>query len=176
MDSFITAELLTKIKQQYQLNWYGTHGIMHWHRVYINGIKLSAQEGVNTRVVQLFSVFHDACRENEHRDRNHGKRGAKLAMRLRKYCPLDDNEFALLTIACEQHTGAWDHENITVQACFDTDRLDLGRVGIFPDAKRLCTPMAKMSETIEWAYSRSINDKILPEHPFGLKDNRIAEF
>ena len=166
--NIITAELLSIIKEQYQLRWHGTHGVIHWNRVYENGMRLAEQQGVNVRVVQLFSVFHDSQRRNEHRDKNHGKRGAELARELRKYCPLDDAEFDLLTTACSLHTNTLNHENITIQASFDSDRLDLGRVGNYPDPDRLCTPMAKMSETIEWAYHRSLNDNELPDQPFGL--------
>ncbi len=164
----ITVELLSKIQQQYRLNWHGTHGVMHWSRVYENGMKLARQDGVNSRVVQLFSIFHDSRRENENQDWDHGKRGAELAAELRKYCPLDDAEFELLTTACRLHTSTLDHENVTVQACFDSDRLDLGRVGHYPDPNRLCTPIAKKLETIEWAYHRSLYDNELPDQPFGL--------
>jgi uncharacterized protein len=166
--SIITIELIAKIKAQYRLEWNGKHGIVHWSRVYENGFRLAQQEGVNSRVVQLFAVFHDSCRVNEDRDRNHGRRGAELAVKLRKYCPLNDAESDLLTTACEMHTNTLNHENITVQACFDSDRLDLGRVGHYPDSDRLCTPMAKKKKTIEWAYHRSLNDNELPDHPFGL--------
>jgi len=167
--NIITVELLLKIQQQYQLNWQGTHGVIHWSRVYENGIKLAGQDGVNSRVVQLFSIFHDSKRENENQDRDHGKRGAKFTEKLRKYCPLDDAEFELLTTACRLHTDTLEHENITVQACFDSDRLDLGRVGHYPDPDRLCTPIAKQPEIIEWAYQRSLCDLELPEQPFGLR-------
>ena len=166
----ITTDLLRKIKDQYRLNWHGTHGVDHWHRVYMNGIRLATQDGVNARVVQLFSVFHDACRWNEHWDPNHGKRGAELARILRKYCPLDDEEFNLLTIACELHTKAKDHDSSTVQACFDADRLDLGRVGNYPDPDLLCTSMAKEQKIIEWGYNRSLTENELPDQPFGLRD------
>ena len=165
--SVITIELLAEIKKNYRLRWMGAHGIIHWHRSYTNGIKLASQEGVNTRVVQLFSVFHDSQRRNEHFDRNHGKRGAELAVKLRRYCPLDDAEFELLTTACSLHTNTLDHENITVQACFDSDRLDLFRVNIYPDPKRLCTPMAKDEKIIKWAYKRSLVHE-LPARPFGF--------
>ena len=168
--SIITLELLAHIKKHYRLNWMGTHGIMHWHRVYMNGVKLSTQDGVNDRVVQLFSIFHDSQRKNEHWDRKHGKRGAKLAIKLRNYVPLDDVEFELLVTACELHTNTMDHDNITVQACFDSDRLDLGRVGHYPDPNRLCTAMAKDETIIKLAYHRSRNNNKLPDHPFGLSD------
>ncbi len=164
----ISIDLLVKIKKQYRLKWHGTHGVIHWNRVFDNGIKLAEQEGVNTRVVQLFSVFHDACRRNEHWDRNHGKRGAELAVKLREYLPLNDDEFDLLVTACSLHTNTLDHEDITVQACMDSDRLDLGRVHKYPDPDRLCTPMAKEKKIIEWAYHRSINDNKLPDQPFGF--------
>jgi len=41
----ITIELLEKIKHQYCLTWHGTHGVIHWNRVYENGIKLAEQDG-----------------------------------------------------------------------------------------------------------------------------------
>ncbi len=163
----ITIELLQEIKKQYKLDWYGTHGIFHWHRVYEIGMKLSSQKGVNPKVVCLFSVLHDACRHNEHKDHKHGKRGAELTLKLRDHLPLNDNEMALLVKACELHTNTHNHDNITIQACFDTDRLDLGRVGKDPDPYLLCTHMAKNEKVIEWAYHKSMVDE-LPDMPFGL--------
>ena len=163
----ITLELMTEIKKHYCLNWLGTHGLPHWHRVYTNGLRLSEQEGVNVKVVQLFSVFHDSQRRNEGTDEGHGSRGAQLALKLRDLCSVDDDEFELLTMACGLHTSARTHEDITVQACFDSDRLDLGRVGNYPDPNFLCTPMAKEKKTIEWAYHQSLNSS-LPAMPFGL--------
>ena len=47
--------------------------------------------------------------------------------------------------------------DITVQTCWDSDRLDLGRVGIKPMADKLCTKVAKKNEVIEAAHRRSIN-------------------
>jgi len=83
--STITIEVLTKIKHQYRLSWHGTHGVIHWNRVYENGMKLAEQDGVNRKVLQLFSIFHDSRRRNEHWDRNHGNRGAQLALQLREF-------------------------------------------------------------------------------------------
>ena len=81
ISTVITIELLAKIKHQYHLQWHGTHGVIHWSRVYENGMKLSEHEGVNVKVVQYFSVFHDSRRKNEYDDKHHGKRGAELALR-----------------------------------------------------------------------------------------------
>lgn len=89
----------------------------------------------------------------------HGPRGANLAEEFRgHYFDLPDNDFELLLIACKQHTVALTHEDITVQTCFDADRLDLARVGKTPDPKFLCTDLAKNQEIISWACERSIND------------------
>ena len=170
MSAIITAELLARIKSQYLLPWHGTHGVIHWSRVYDNGMRLAEQDGVNIRVVQLFSIFHDSRRHNEHRDNGHGSRGAELAAELRGSLPVNDDEFSLLVIACQLHTVAETHENITVQACFDSDRLDLGRVGIVPDPKYLCTPLAKEEKIIEWAYTRSLHHE-LAASPFGFKEH-----
>jgi len=167
-ESVITIELIARIKAQYRLEWFGIHGIKHWNMVYENGMNLAEQAGINVRVVQLFSIFHDACRRTEGRDIDHGSRGALLARELRSYCPINDAELKLLTTACELHTKALDHENRTVQACFDSDRLDLGRVGHYPDPDRLCTAMAKQAKIIKWAYHRSTNNNELPNQPFGF--------
>ncbi len=165
--NIITPLLLNTIKNHYSLNWHGTHGVVHWSRVYENGIRLASQKGVNEKVVQLFSIFHDSQRINESLDENHGKRGAELAGKLRHLCPINDHDFILLTTACSLHTSARDHEDITIQACFDSDRLDLGRVGTRPDPDYLCTPMAKMPETIQHGFERS-RTQGFPKQPFGL--------
>ncbi len=47
-------------------------------------------------------------------------------------------------------------EEITVLTCWDADRLDLGRVGIRPNARYLCTEPAKDPAFITWAYERSL--------------------
>ena len=165
--SIITIELLAEIKKNYKLPWMGTHGIIHWSRVFDNGIKLSEQEGVNSRVVQLFSILHDSRRKNEHTDPAHGSRGAQLALELRDHLPIADEEFQLLVTACSLHTSAKNHQDISVQACFDSDRLDLGRVGNHPIPELLCTQLAKQKETIACAYRRSLVHE-LPMRPFGL--------
>ena len=165
----ITPELITEIKGQFRINWSGIHGISHWARVFDNGMKLSEQTGANQKVIQLFSVFHDSKRYNEHLDPKHGPRGAELATQLRKnhFPLLTDEEFDLLHQACSLHTKATTHDNITVQTCFDADRLDLGRVGKVPKGKYLCTDAGKSQEMIAWAHQRSI-DGVIPDNVLGL--------
>ena len=166
----ITKELITDIRNQFQIDWHGIHGISHWNRVYENGTRLATRTGVNHVVVQLFSIFHDACRHNEGIDPKHGPRGAELAAQYRAthFQSLPDDEFEQLFIACFLHTSASTHDDITVQTCFDSDRLDLGRVGTIPDPQYLCTAPAKSEDMINWALENSewgrVPDNILGQY------------
>jgi uncharacterized protein len=57
--------------------------------------------------------------------------------------------------ACEGHTHERTHPDVTIQTCWDADRLDLGRVGITPHPSRLCTGAAREQEMIKWADGRA---------------------
>ena len=128
------------IIDEYPLPPDGFHGVAHWARVLENGMRLSAETGASGEVVALFSVFHDSCRVNEGYDPEHGSRGAEFAARLRgKLFELTESDFNLLYRACVGHTHEHTHPDITIQTCWDADRLDLGRVGITPHPSRLCT-------------------------------------
>ena len=122
----------------------GFHGIEHWDRVYRNGQQLITP-GVNSLVVGLFAYLHDSCREDDGDDIQHGERAALLIDRLRDTLLHDvsDEEIHLLREACRLHTVALKTDNPTIDACFDADRLDLGRVGIIPYPARLATEKGK---------------------------------
>ncbi|HRH44082.1 MAG TPA: hypothetical protein PKY82_20795, partial [Pyrinomonadaceae bacterium] len=68
---------------------------------------------------------------------------------------LDKKDLDLLTFACTHHNAGILEGDITVQTCWDADRLDLGRIGIRPNPQYLCTKTAKRVEIIEWAYNKS---------------------
>lgn len=156
-DRIVSRSLIQEIRRHYRLEWYGVHGIVHWARVLENGLRLAEQTGARVKVVWLFAVFHDAQRNNEGWDPDHGERGADLAVSMRgREFELADEEFRLLYVACANHTQGRDHPDITVQTCWDADRLDLGRVGIKPHPRYLCTKAGKDWETISWAYQRSL--------------------
>ena len=115
-----------------------------------------AETGANVEVVSLFAVLHDSRRINEVTDPEHGPRAAEFAVELRgSVFDLDDHEFRLLYRACEGHTHERNHHDVTIQTCWDSDRLDLGRVGIMPHPSRLCTEFAKRPDTIKWADGRA---------------------
>lgn len=136
----------------------GFHGIVHWARVMENGLRVAETTGADTEVVTLFALFHDARRVNEHRDPGHGQRGGELARTLRgTLVHLDDARFDLLYEACRLHTDGHTAGDLTLQACWDADRLDLGRVGITPAPHRLCTDAARA--LIPWANARATRDQ-----------------
>ena len=129
---------------QYQMNHQGYHGFQHWARVFQNGRHIAQEENANTKVVDLFALLHDTQRRNENRDPQHGYRAAKYAHSIRgKWFDLSNKEMRLLDEALTYHSDGYTDADITVQTCWDADRLDLGRVGIQPSAKKLCTQTAK---------------------------------
>ena len=141
-DNYIVKEVRDYVKSRWTLG--RTHGVSHWDRVYENGQKLLTPE-VNPLVVALFAYLHDSCRKNDGEDLYHGQRAAEWIETLRdSYLKdLTDEEFSLLKEACRLHTVKHKTGNPTIDACFDADRLDLWRVGITPDPKRLATEKGK---------------------------------
>lgn len=155
----INSELLEKILETYTLPIFGIHGIWHWARVYENGMELSKITDASMRVVGLFAVLHDSRRVNESIDPGHGKRAAEFIKTLcGAYFELSEEEFTLLYTACASHTDENRHPNITVQTCYDADRLDLARAGIRVDPNRLCTAAARNPIMIAWANERSLGN------------------
>jgi uncharacterized protein len=148
--------ILRVILASYELRLFGDHGPAHWARVLENGLRLCNETGANTEVVSLFAVLHDSRRVNEGADPNHGQRAADYSLQLRdSVLMVDDEVFERLYAACAGHTHERTHPDVSVQTCWDADRLDLGRVGITPHASRLCTETAKRAEIINWATGRA---------------------
>lgn len=153
---FSESALIQVVLTDYVLPPFGTHGISHWARVMENGLRLAEQTGADRTIVRLFALLHDSRRINESIDPGHGKRGAEFAKSIwGEHFQLTDNDFELLRYACVYHTDGMTDGDVTVQTCWDADRLDLGRCSIWPKTKYLCTEAAKDPETIAWANSRS---------------------
>ena len=123
----------------------GLHGPAHWRRVERNGLLLAERTGANPTLVRLFALFHDSRREDDGSDHGHGARGAELAAvwRTEGAFGLPDDEFALLRLACVWHTDGLHHDDPTVGTCWDADRLDLGRVGVIPNARFMSTAFGR---------------------------------
>lgn len=120
------------------------HGPTHWRRVEQNGLWLAARTGADTFITRLFAWFHDSRRVNDWTDPEHGRRGAEFAASLRgTLFDLEDAGFDLLVYACEWHTDKDYSEDATIGTCWDSDRLDLGRVGTIPSANFMSTNFGK---------------------------------
>jgi uncharacterized protein len=156
-------QILHAVLEDYALPWGGFHGVAHWARVLENGLRLAGETGADVEIVRLFALLHDSRRVNEDTDPDHGPRAAEFAETLRgRLFDLPDPEFRLLHRACAGHTHELTHPDVTVQTCWDADRLDLGRVGITPHPSRLCTEVAKRPETIRWSDGRA-RFRVAPE-------------
>lgn len=150
---------LPEIAGQYKLDPAHAHGLSHWARVLDNGFKLAEIEGGDTTIISLFAIFHDACRHNQSWDRGHGARAAKLAEKILTNHPLvNSQQLQLLLKACRDHTNGKTRADISVQICWDADRMDLFRVGIKPHPKKLCTTTAKDPLVLDWANQRAEAD------------------
>lgn len=146
-------------KNKYKLDLNGTHGISHWERVWKNGKILSKLTSVNIYVVELFSFLHDCCRENENKDQEHGPRAAKFVQELiGSDITGNDSEINQLIVAIRDHTRNEPADDITIGTCWDSDRLDFGRISKIykPKKQFLSTDAAKDDEIIEKAFKRSL--------------------
>lgn len=141
----ISHALLERVIASIPSRMHGIHGLPHWIRVERNGLNLAAAERGDPDVVSLFALFHDSRRINDDADPDHGRRGARLAERLRTdgLFDLTDEQLQLLVYACESHTDVTYSEHPTVACCWDADRLDLTRIGVAPDPDMLNTETAR---------------------------------
>ena len=140
------VQIVEDIRRYVHAQWTlgALHGIRHWDRVYENGQKLLTPD-TNPLVIGLFAYLHDSCRIDDGEDLYHGKRAADWIETLRGTYLKDvsNEEIELLQEACRLHTTELKTGNPTIDACFDSDRLDLWRVGIIPDPARLATEKGK---------------------------------
>jgi uncharacterized protein len=151
------ARIVSEILSGYALPVRGYHGVVHWARVWENGLRLAEATGADVEVVALFALFHDSRRENDGDDPGHGRRGAEFARSVRgPLFDLPDAAFDTLYRACERHTDGLSDPDVTVQTCWDADRLDLGRVGVVPNPRYLCTAPARSPELLGWAHDRAV--------------------
>jgi uncharacterized protein len=124
------------------------HGLDHWWRVWTNAKMLAAHEpDVDLEVVALFALFHDSMRINDGDDPQHGLHGYKLWERfcimkhLGQYMSIRQRE--TLMEACVDHNYGATSTDPTIGVCWDSDRLDLPRVGIWPDGQYMSTTAAR---------------------------------
>lgn len=129
--------------------WHSTlHGIGHWRRV-ANNVGALAPEtpGADLEVALLFALFHDAMRENDGHDPEHGRRGGALARELLD--GLAPVRLDLLVGACDEHADGLVSADPTIGVCWDADRLELPRVGITPDPALFSTEAGRAAAAQE---------------------------
>lgn len=130
------------------------HGISHWTHVATLGKYLSKQIGDNV-VTTLFAYLHDCKRlPNGNGNWEHGQRAGKFAQELflNGLLSISESQLDQLIFACQHHNNHLiDTDDVTIQACWDADRLDLWRIGAIPDINFLHTDIAKKQETIDFA-------------------------
>jgi uncharacterized protein len=146
--------LLQLIKAEFKIDWHGIHGANHWARVLRHGKNIGQLRKADLLVVELFGFLHDSCRLNEGLDPKHGERAAEFAYGIHgDYFKLNSYQIDKLCYAMCHHSGGKVSEDATIQTCWDSDRLDLGRVGIFPDPQYLSN---EASIFIDLAYCWSL--------------------
>lgn len=152
---------LKAAKEQFRLDIHGAHGLPHWERVLKYGQAIARLDPlVDRKVVELFAVLHDSQRFDEDDDPVHGVRAALYLEELIEQgviTSLTDEQYHLLWWAMRDHSHGHRVNEPTVQACWDADRLDLGRVGIKPEAKYLGSEYARRKDVIEAAWQESQN-------------------
>lgn len=147
------------IRARFRLDWHGLHGVSHWSRVLAHTRHLSKLVDAEPEIGQLFAVLHDVERQHDNCDPDHGARAAEYATWLRREAviTLEDDAFALLQFALRGHSFGRTHHDPSVQVCWDADRLDLGRVGVYPEATRLGLDAARDPDYIAYAYAWAQN-------------------
>jgi uncharacterized protein len=130
--------LIALIKSEFKLDWQGIHGANHWARVLNHGKNIGQIRKADLLVVELFGFLHDSCRLNDGYDPKHGERAAEFAHGIHgDFFRLLPKQLDSLCYAIRHHSGGKVSEDVTIQTCWDSDRLDLGRVGIMPSPKFL---------------------------------------
>ncbi len=137
-------EITKVLKETFRLNWHGYHGARHWARVRNNSKILATAYRANHAILHYFSLFHDIARTNEGRDHGHGLRAAEfLSVKGgARWLGLTTSEYQELIGAITLHSDSYPCGTITQKICWDSDRLDLWRVGIMPNPARLFTDRA----------------------------------
>ena len=159
----VTQETINYCCQLYKLDHFGDHGFIHWMRVLFNGRLLASKTGANKKIVELFCLLHDTHRQDEWSDPEHGPRAADFVEKLFSQpenpfnVKLSENELGVLLSALRYHTGGMPcrSNGVTIGTCWDADRLDIDRVGLYPKSKYLSTKYARSQEVIEAAVLRS---------------------
>ena len=143
----------SRVLKETSVDYYSIHGPEHWARVERNGLYIAEKTGADKTIVQLFALFHDCRRVNDAIDPGHGLRGAEYAAKIKdELLNISSDDFDKLYYACQWHTDEINTNDITVAACWDADRLDIGRVGDIVDAQYMNSkPAQEIAESQDFS-------------------------
>ena len=120
------------------------HGPKHWRAVaQVAALLLAEAPEADSRSLFIFACLHDTQRLNHGTDPEHGARAAMVLDELEH--GLNPERLERLRLAIRDHSGAGStsHEDPTIGACWDADRLTLDRVGIRPEHRYISTPTVR---------------------------------
>ncbi|MFZ2310426.1 MAG: hypothetical protein WAW11_02690 [Patescibacteria group bacterium] len=130
------------------------HCLSHFQRVEKLGHIMAEENGADKNVISLFAYLHDARRHDDLDDIGHGHRASLLLKELiaAEAITLSDFQYDQLKIAlaCHELREATS-DDVTIQTCWDADRLDLWRDGITPNPDLLFTKQGKSQHMINFA-------------------------
>lgn len=138
--------LKEQVIYQFSSNQNSDHGPDHWNRVEKVGLILSKEANADKEIIRLFAILHDLQRIFDGYDPEHGSRAADYAQKLFDdgLLVLDQSQLKILKFACKYHNDKKaKSKNKTVNICWDSDRIDLVRVGINPKDIELKTTEGK---------------------------------
>ena len=134
------------------------HGFSHWDRVWSYGQAIGWSVDADMDVVEYFAYLHDCQRWDDGHDPGHGGRSAVFAKEHRELFDLSESQFKQLIKAVSGHTDAMPGykagNDTTLAVCWDSDRLDIDRVGLVVDPLYLFTEMGR-----ELAYMKYENEE-----------------
>lgn len=126
------------------------HGVAHSNRVAAIGhylCTINKEKGfvVEEDVVIWFAYLHDICRVSDSKDEMHPSKGYAYVNMIRDTWlrHLSDHQFFLLSEAILNHHKIIKYGELTIDTCFDADRLDVARFGVCVSLNRLATDEAK---------------------------------
>ena len=122
------------------------HGPLYWESVLRYGLLMASKnKNIDQEVLNLFSYIDDSKRVDEYIDIHHVERAANSLDYLERLglINLRENQKELLYLAINHHNAGKTSIDVTIGACWDSDRLELDRVGILPSIKFFSTSEGK---------------------------------
>lgn len=140
-------------QQKLQIPIDSIHGYNHWKNVEKIGHYIADRNGADKKIISAFAFLHDIGKTVQFAEPGHGEKSVKIIKEIfkKEYLELNDEQYVKLLEAVSKHDKSdAKSDDITIQTCWDADRLDLPRVYILPDKNLLYTEVGKSEETFDY--------------------------